>query len=110
MSQGVQALVKRTGTAGEVQAALVSDSLITATAAASERGRIILAENGNWSKYQISLPLMTSGTEPGLILPGSLLQVTTWKAQVSGTSITAKRQSGGGLSVRQNLEIERWHE
>jgi len=114
-TQGVIVLVKRTATAGDFQAGMVTDPLITHVDAGTERGRNILAAAGKWSLETIQIPLMPSPGLPGLLLPGTLVEitegVTTWRGQVAGVSVNAQRSDGndGRLTVSQTLDIERWY-
>lgn len=109
-SLGVMAKVKRTGSAGDHLAPMVTDSLITKTAAARERGRVELARFGSWQNIVLVLPLMPSPGQPGLLLPGAIVEVVrprgTWRGQVTGNRITGVRNNG--LSVRQIIDVERW--
>ena len=109
-SQGVMAKVKRTGSAGDRLAPMVTDSLITQTAAARERGRVELARSGSWQNITMVLPLFAPPGLPGLLLPGTLVKVVrprgTWTGQVVGNRITGIRNNG--LSVRQVISVERW--
>ncbi|BCL59977.1 hypothetical protein DGMP_06700 [Desulfomarina profundi] len=109
-AQGVMAKVKRTGSAGDRLAPMVTDALITQTAAARERGRVALAASGSWQNLSIVLPLFAPPGQPGLLLPGALVKVVrprgTWVGQVTGNRITGMRNNG--LSVRQVINVERW--
>lgn len=109
---GISAKVTRAGTAGDVIAPMYTDALITDTDVALAKGRGILAASGDWEAQRLSLPLFAAPTVPGLILPGTLLQVTGtgtgWTGQVIGTSVTASR-SRGGVVVRQSIDVERYH-
>lgn len=108
---GISAKVTRAGSAGDVVAPMVTDPLITATEAGLAKGRGILAASGNWERQRLSIPLFPSPTVPGLLSPGTLLQVTDgispWPCQVIGTSVTASRVRGG-VVVRQTLDVERY--
>lgn len=107
---GISAKVTRAGSAGDVIAPMVTDPLITDTDAALAKGRGILAASGNWEQQRLSIPLFPAATAPGLVLPGSLIQVdgnSSWNGQVIGTSITASRVRGG-VVVRQTLDVERY--
>ena len=103
---GVLGHVRRSGTAGERLARQVSDPLITDALAARQRGLAELAASGNKLIQSITLPLLTGGTQPGLIRPGQLLQVDdtdgTWRGLVKGTRLSAAMPV-----VRQQLTVER---
>ncbi|CAM4082835.1 Phage tail protein [Comamonas aquatilis] len=103
---GVLGHVRRAGTAGELLARQVSDPLITDALAARQRGLAELAASGNKLIQSITLPLLTGGSQPGLIRPGQLLQVDdtdgTWRGLVKGTRLSAAMPV-----VRQQLTVER---
>jgi hypothetical protein len=107
-SQGVLVHVKRTGTDGATNAGMVVDPLITTVAAATERGRNVLAEGGRKSAGTIELPILPSPQSPGLLSVGQLIDVddgdSTWRALVTGTTITAGRPT-----VRQVVQVERYY-
>ncbi|PHR26555.1 MAG: hypothetical protein COA36_11785 [Desulfotalea sp.] len=110
-NQGVLARVIRSGSAGDQLAPMVTDQLCTATEVAMERGRNILAGSGAWQNISIDLPMMPGVDLPGLLVPGSLIEVTqgtrgTWRAQVVSTKI--KGIWNKGCSVRQQLSVERY--
>lgn len=114
-TQGVIVLVKRTGTAGDVQASMITDPLITHVDAGTERGRNILAAAGKWSLETIQIPLISSPGLPGLLLPGTLVEVSdglaTWRGQVAGVRVSGQRSDGadGRLTVAQTIDVERWY-
>lgn len=110
-NQGVLAKVKRTGTAGDIVAPMVTDALITATEVASARGIEIIGRSGKWSKEGLELPLTQSGSLPGLLEIGQLIEMTErgtpWRGQVVGVSVSADRTQG--LRVSQSIDVERWY-
>lgn len=103
---GVEGHIVRRGTAGAVLAPGVIDPLITHADAASQRGRTVLGPAGRGYTHTMTVPLLTGGTNPGLILPGYLLQVDepglTWRGLVRGITITESNPT-----VRQQLVVER---
>jgi len=110
-NQGVLARVIRNGSAGDALAPMVTDQLCTATEVAMECGRNVLAASGPWQKVSIDLPMMPEADLPGLLIPGSLIEVTqgargTWRAQVVSTKIRGTWNNG--CSVRQVLGVERY--
>lgn len=110
-NQGVLARVIRSGSAGDALAPMVTDALCTATEVAMERGRNVLAASGPWQTISIDLPMMPGADLPGLLVPGSLIEVTqgargTWRAQVVSTKIRGTWNNG--CSVRQQLSVERY--
>lgn len=110
-NQGVVVRVLRDGSAGDLVAPDVADSLITEVAPGRERGRNILAAAGNWGICSLGLPLMVSPDLPGLLLPGTLLEINEnslpWRGQVRGVTISASRNNG--LRVSQEVEVARYH-
>lgn len=106
MAQGVLGHVRRLGTAGDLLAPQVTDALITHAEAARQRGSAILGGAGNKLTHTMTLPLLTGGTNPGLIEPGYLIEVNdighTWRGLVRGIRVTA-----GLPSVRQTITVER---
>ena len=109
---GISAKIIREGSSGELVAPMVTDPLITATEVARARGIAILAASGKWSKYRISLPVFADPGVPGVLIPGTLLQfvdgTVSWKGVVAAVSVTAI-WAGGGLKVRQAIEVWRYH-
>ena len=109
---GISAKVVRSGSAGDVSAPMFTHALMTDTDVALAKGRTILGESGDWEKITFSIPLFPNGTQPGLVLPGTIIQVSngyvSWNGQVIGTSITATRVRGG-VVVRQSLSVEKYH-
>lgn len=103
---GVEGHIVRRGTAGAVLAPGVIDPLITHADAASQRGRSVLGPAGRGYMHSMTVPLLTGGTNPGLILPGYLLQVDepglTWRGLVRGLTVTESNPT-----VRQQLVVER---
>jgi len=117
---GVVHLVKLTGTDGAKQLPMVNDPLIVHVDAARERGRNELAKGLKEKTETVTMPVLpapASDTNPGIIPPGSLLEIaeldgSTWRGQAMGTLIDAQRSGGGqsasaGLSVRQTMPVER---
>ncbi|WP_394474869.1 hypothetical protein [Ralstonia mannitolilytica] len=68
---GVLGQVTRAGTAGEVLAPMVVDSLITEAAAARQRGIAVLADTGQQIEVSLRLPVLT---ETGIIEPGAFVE------------------------------------
>lgn len=98
--------VVRTGTAGDRLAPQVTDALITDTVAARLRGQSVLAASVITHQQPITVPLLTGGTNPGLILPGYLIEVQepaeTWRGLVRGLTVSVDAPT-----VRQTLDVER---
>lgn len=91
-SAGVVGFVKRTGTAGDALAPMVTNPLITHADAARQRGLAILGATGRKRGVQIEMPLLTGSGQPGLLEPGQLVRVsatTPWTARVRGVRLSA---------------------
>lgn len=104
-NQGVIALVKRSGTAGEKLGTMISDALITHADAAMQRGLWMLGQAGAKHMVQITLPVLTGTGRPGVLDVGQLVQInetTPWRGMVRAVAVDAKLPS-----VRQNVTIER---
>ncbi len=103
---GVQGHVVRAGSAGEKLAPQIQDDLITQAVAARMRGGWALAASGNKLMQTITMPVLTGGTNPGVLQPGQLLQVDdldgTWRGLVRGVSVSASMPK-----VRQQVTVER---
>ncbi|MBF0368588.1 MAG: hypothetical protein HQL52_03935 [Magnetococcales bacterium] len=110
--QGVLVTALRSGAPGITHAPSVVDPLILNTTVARDRARSILDQDGyDRSIYTRTMPLATNPAEPGLRLPGELVEIEepleTWRGQVSGVSVSAGVGGGGALTVSQTLTIER---
>ncbi len=104
-SQGVVALVKRTGTAGELLGAQVTDPLITHLTAATQRGLAVLGAAGAKYLQTLQLPVLTGGANPGVLDVGQLVQVNDavpWRGRVRSVSVSASSPS-----LRQTVALER---
>lgn len=103
---GVQGHVVRALSARDKLAPAVQDDLITHADAARLRGQWALAASGNKLLHTISMPVLTGGTNPGIVRPGQLLEVLdtdgTWRGLVRGVSVSATLPR-----VRQQLTVER---
>ncbi len=89
-SAGVLASVVRTGTAGDVQAEMVTDQLITDAAPAGARGAAILSNTGKQALVSLKLPVLAA---TGVILPGKFVRyvdgTTTRIGIVRSTTVDA---------------------
>lgn len=104
-TQGVLAQVKRSGTAGDKLAAMVTDALITHTDAARQRGLAVLGAAGAKYNVRLELPVLTGAGQPGVLDVGQLVQInaaTPWRGRVRAVSVNAKRPS-----LRQTVTLER---
>lgn len=104
-AQGVLAHVKRTGTAGAKLSNMISDPLITANIAAQQRGLSVLGAAGAKHLVQISLPVLTGASQPGVLDVGQLVQINEsapWRGRVRSVSVQAAQPK-----VRQTITLER---
>jgi hypothetical protein len=104
-NQGVLALVRRTGTTGSKLAAMVTDPLITANAAAQQRGLSVLGQSGPKHIVQLSMPILTGGANPGVLDVGQLVQINEsvpWRGRVRSVGVQASMPT-----ARQQITLER---
>jgi hypothetical protein len=104
-THGVLALVKRSASAADKLAAMVSDSLITHADAARQAGLAILGAAGHKYAVNLDLPVLTGAGQPGVIDVGQVVQVNAtvpWRGRVRGVSVSAKQPS-----LRQTITLER---
>ena len=103
---GVNAHVVRALDARDKLAPQIQDDLITHADAARMRGSWALAASGNKLIQSINMPVLTGGTQPGILQPGQLLEVddldSTWRGLVRGVSVSAALPK-----VRQQVTVER---
>lgn len=106
-TSGVTAQVKRTGSAADKVAEMVTDPLITHVDAARQRGIAELGMSGAMANIVLSMPILS---ETGIILPGKMLKyVDGADALISlsrGVNVTAQWGSNGALVLRQSVEVE----
>ncbi|GAC1369737.1 MAG: hypothetical protein NVSMB36_19260 [Escherichia coli] len=98
---GILGLVKRTGSAGDVLAPMVTDALITNAIAARQRGIALLSDVGRSATYSLSLPVLA---ETDVINPGTLVRYVDNAAiigVVKGVSVSAS-----ALTTRQTIEVQ----
>lgn len=104
---GIGALIKRTGTSGGYQPPMVTSDLMTDTAAAISRGKMILSDTGDIGNIGISMPLVA---DIGVLKPSTLIGVNDgeqWVGMVRGTTITGRLSSNRALEIDQSIDIER---
>lgn len=104
-TQGVLALVRRTSTAADKLASLITDPLITTSEAALQRGLAVLGAGGPKHLVQIELPILTGAGQPGVLDVGQLVQVNAtspWRGRVRSVSVNATMPK-----ARQTINIER---
>ncbi len=106
---GVAVDVQRSGTAGDRPAPDIIEDWLTEVDVNTERGRNVLSEGGSQAVVTLDLPQTVSGQEPGLVLPGQLVEVmeapTPWVGLCLSTGISTSG-SGAGRVV-QTLSVER---
>lgn len=104
-TQGIQAHVYRQGTLGAKLAPMEVDGLITANAAAQQRGYSVLGQAGAKHLVQISMPVLVGGSNAGLLDVGQLVQVNhaqPWRGRVRSVSVQAAMPK-----IRQTFTLER---
>jgi len=104
---GIGALVKRTGTSGGYQPPMATSDLMTDTAAAISRGKMILSDTGDIGNIGISMPLHG---DVGVLKPSTLIGVNdgkSWVGMVRGTTITGRLSSNRALEIDQGIDVER---
>ncbi len=99
---GVLSQVKRTGSAGDILAPMVTDALLTRTDAHRQRGIAILGDTGRIATVTLTLPVLQ---ETGVIEPGKFVRyvdgATTRLGIVRSTSVESRMPT-----LRQTLEVE----
>jgi len=99
---GVLGQVTRAGTAGDVRAPMVTDALITAAAAARQRGISILGNTGRQANISLRLPVLP---ETGVITPGKFVRYVD--AGVSRIGIVRSVSLDAGFpDVFQSIGVE----
>jgi hypothetical protein len=110
--QGVIANVKRSGSAGDNYQTQVIDQLILQNNVAVERGREILCDRGNQSRYTLKMPLFPLPLlvgQPGLIEPLHLCSYSEgvpWIGLAISVVVTVDME-GKSLIVWQTVQLER---
>lgn len=99
---GVLGEVKRAGTAGDLVAPMVTDALITATAAARQRGAAILSDTGRQIEMQLRLPVLP---ETGIIVPGKMARYMNGSESYLGI-VRAVQVDIGLPQVWQQITVE----
>ena len=99
---GVLGQVTRAGTAGEVLAPMVVDTLITEAAAARQRGLAVLADTGQQIEVTLRLPVLA---ETGIIEPGAFVEYQD--GNVTRLGIVRSTQVEAGMpEVWQTLGVQ----
>jgi hypothetical protein len=105
-ANGIQALYRRDGTAGDRLGKPVTDALIVAEQVARQRGRAVVGAANLKELVTLELPVYTGPNQPGIIDVGALLQINSavpWRGRVRSVSVSAPF----GQAVRQRLQVER---
>lgn len=102
VQNGVLGQVKKTGTAGDYPAPMVTNSLITHADAARQKGISILSDTGAKTMMQISMPVLA---ETGIIDLCKLVEFDDGVTQRRGL-VRANSISVNWPTVRQTLTIE----
>lgn len=100
---GLLASVTRSGTAGDVEAPMVVDPLITHATAARQRGLAILADTGRQAFPTLRLRLLPG---VGIIRPGRLLRYIDGGTSRVGLSRGVRVVYGGGADLWQHVRVE----
>lgn len=99
---GVLGQVTRGGSAGDVLAPMVVDSLITQAAAARQRGIAVLADTGRQIEVSLRLPVLL---DTGIIAPGAF--VAYWDGSITRRGLVRSTQVQAGLpEVWQTLGVQ----
>lgn len=99
---GVLGRLKRTGTAGDVLATMITDSLCTHADAVTARGLPVLADTGRQARVTGTLQVLP---ESGIVPVGSFIQIGSGSSARRGL-VRAVRLSAGLPKLRQTLEVE----
>lgn len=99
---GVLGQVTRAGTAGDVLAPMVVDSLITEAAAARQRGIAVLADTGQQIEVSLRLPVLA---ETGIIEPGAFVEYQDGSVTRLGL-VRATQVEAGMPEVWQTLGVQ----
>lgn len=108
--QGIQAIVKREGTAGDKMAPTAVTPFINSEQPARTMARAELSKYGKKRMYQDTIPLHPN---IGVILPSQIIgmqdkDLSTWNGHSYGTSISASWSGDAGLKIRQTFTVERY--
>ena len=101
-SEGVLGEVTRQGTAGDIEAPMVTEALITAQAAARQRGIAELGKGGRWKNLSLRMPLLS---ETGIILPGNFMRYDDGDEERTGI-VRSVSVSDNGTDIWQTVGVE----
>ena len=102
VNAGVLGQYTRSGTDGGLVAEMVTDSLITAAAAARQRGRAIIGDTGRQANVSLRLPVLPA---TGLILPGKFVKYTDEGTDRVGI-VRSMNVEVGMPEIMQNITLE----
>lgn len=100
---GVLGQVTRAGTAGDLEAPMIVDPLITAAVAARQRGMSVLGDTGRQAIVTLSLPVLP---ETGVIPPGKLVKYVDGSVERIGLTRAVSLDFGGSARLRQSITVE----
>lgn len=102
-SVGVLGAITRQGTAGEILAQMVTDPLITAGAAARQRGTAILSDVGLQAHVTLRLPVLA---ETGILRPGHMIDYVDGTVTRRGIVRSTQVAVQGMANVWQSIGVE----
>lgn len=102
-SVGVLGAITRLGTAGDVVAPMVVDPLITAGAAARQRGLSVLSDTGLQAHVTLRMPVMA---ETGILLPGHMIDYVDGATTRRGIVRSSQVNVQGSANIWQSVGLE----
>lgn len=114
VDQGVLVRVVRSGSSDDKPGDSVAHPMILTEQLATKRGAQEIAMSGTKSDNELILRLFNNPVAPGLVLPGTIVEVQTegnvddYRGLVTAVQITAS--DSGGRPITQTIVVERSHE
>jgi len=102
-SVGVLGAITRLGTAGDVVAPMVVDPLITAGAAARQRGLAVLSDTGLQAHVTLRMPVLA---ETGILLPGHMIDYVDGATTRRGIVRSSQVNVQGSANIWQSVGLE----
>jgi hypothetical protein len=102
-SVGVLGAITRLGTAGDVVAPMVVDPLITAGAAARQRGLAVLSDTGLQAHVTLRMPVLA---ETGILLPGHMIDYVDGTTTRRGIVRSSQVNVQGSANIWQSVGLE----
>jgi hypothetical protein len=99
---GLTGEVQRTGSAGDIEAPMVTEALVTTSAAARQRGIAELGKGGHWKHLSLRMPLLT---ETGIIVPGKFVNYDDGDDALTGI-VRSVSVSDDGSEIWQTVGVE----